>query len=101
VTSDEGSTGARHTVSGIAQCGTSTATLTGLTSYPDVSSIASDNKNCLCKMTTPNHGASWVFLLAGGSAAYCARYCANNCAHCVRSGVYDSCSRSAVLALPQ
>jgi hypothetical protein len=52
-------------------------------------------------MTTPNLGASWVFLRDFGSAANCAISCAVNCANCVRFGADYSCSRSAVLALPQ
>ncbi|MDR1071238.1 MAG: hypothetical protein LBL21_01180 [Rickettsiales bacterium] len=52
-------------------------------------------------MTAPNLGASWVFLNDLGSAASCAVSCAVYCAYCVLYGTSYSCSRSAVLALPQ
>ncbi|MDR3208646.1 MAG: hypothetical protein LBT45_02235, partial [Rickettsiales bacterium] len=65
----------------------------------DVSTIG-NNKNCLCKMTYPNLGGSWVFGAAFAAAAMCANHCAYYCAQCVQNGTKYSCSRSAVLALP-
>ncbi|MDR1071981.1 MAG: hypothetical protein LBL21_05055 [Rickettsiales bacterium] len=75
-------------------CNSSTASGT------NQSSALADNKNCWCRMTTPNLGASWVFYYASSSAASCAYDCAGSCAYCVRYGANNSCSRSAVLALP-
>jgi hypothetical protein len=73
-----------------------------LTSYPNVSTTVSENINCFCKMTSPNLGGAWVFLLDDNqSAAHCAYYCADRCARCVLTGNYgSSCDRSAVLELP-
>ncbi|MDR1071875.1 MAG: hypothetical protein LBL21_04505, partial [Rickettsiales bacterium] len=69
---------------------------------PWPSSTLANNKNCWCRMTSPHVGASWVFLYGAlGTAAYCAYYCAYHCAGCVLYGSSTSCSRSAVLALPQ
>jgi hypothetical protein len=95
VASDEGSPGVRHIVSGMSLCGNST------TSAISQSSTLADNKNCWCRMTTPNIGASWVFLRDWSSAANCAHECARYCADCVWSSINHSCTRSAVLALPQ
>ncbi|MDR1071877.1 MAG: hypothetical protein LBL21_04515 [Rickettsiales bacterium] len=94
VTSTQGSGTVKHTVSGMATCSSSNSDATS------VSSTASNNTNCWCRMTAPNLGASWVFLYAHGSAANCANNCAYNCAYCVLYGTDRSCSRSAVLALP-
>jgi hypothetical protein len=94
VTSDEGSPGVQHTVSGMSMCGSST------TSGTSQSATLADNKNCWCRMTSPNLGASWVFLYVYSSAAVCAFLCAYDCAGCVQAGGAFSCSRSAVLALP-
>jgi hypothetical protein len=52
-------------------------------------------------MSTPNLGASWVFLLVSVSPATCAYGCAYYCAYCVGVGTHNSCTRSAVLTLPQ
>jgi hypothetical protein len=95
VTSDQGSSGVKHTVSGTATCGSSSSSATGL----DTSTV-SNNKNCWCRMTAPNLGASWVFSFADSSSAFCASGCAYYCAYCVLNGTIHSCSRSAVLALP-
>ncbi|MDR1071584.1 MAG: hypothetical protein LBL21_03010 [Rickettsiales bacterium] len=99
VTSDEGSPGVQHTVSGMSQCTDDTGT-TKTTANPWPSSTLAVNVKCWCGMTSPHVGASWVFLVEYGSAAVCADSCANGCANCVLSGSYYSCSRSAVLALP-
>ncbi|MDR2268808.1 MAG: hypothetical protein LBD94_01330 [Rickettsiales bacterium] len=99
VTSDEGSTGVYHTVSGTSFCGsTSSGTYTNGT--PSYSTTGTNNTNCWCRMTSPNLGGSWVFLFDNGSASNCAYYCARNCAYCVRNGTNNSCSRAAVLSLP-
>jgi hypothetical protein len=57
-------------------------------------------------MTSPHLGASWVFYNAtyiseAAAAVGCARDCADNCAGCVQNGggVFNTCSRSKVLAL--
>jgi hypothetical protein len=98
VTSTQGSTPVKHTVSGMATCNTSN-------SYSDATSVdpttPSNNKNCWCRMTSPNLGGSWMFLYTFGSAGACARNCAYECTLCIRYGTrYSSCSRSALLALP-
>jgi hypothetical protein len=51
-------------------------------------------------MTSPNLGASWVFMGVNSSVSNCALYCANDCALCVQFGAVSSCSRAAVLSLP-
>jgi hypothetical protein len=95
VTSTQGSGTVKHTVSGMATCSNSSS------SVGDVNtSTALNNRYCWCRMTSPNLGASWVFLNDKGSAAYCAYDCAYYCAFCVQYGRNYSCSRSAVLALP-
>ncbi|MDR3208749.1 MAG: hypothetical protein LBT45_02770 [Rickettsiales bacterium] len=99
VTSDEGSSGVKHTVSGMSQCTDDTGTTsTNNVMWP--SSTLASNVNCWCRMTSPNLGGSWVFVYTSSSAAPCAYSCANNCAYCVLLGTYGSCARSAVLALP-
>jgi hypothetical protein len=95
VTSDQGSSGVKHTVSGTATCSNSGTSVTSLDTL-----TASNNRYCWCRMTAPNLGASWVYSHADSSAASCAYYCAVDCASCVLYGSYHSCRRSAVLALP-
>ncbi|MDR3208962.1 MAG: hypothetical protein LBT45_03910 [Rickettsiales bacterium] len=100
VTSDQGSAGVYHTVSGQSFC-SSVGNGTFTNWSPDFdTSISSNNKYCWCRMTSPNLGGSWAFLGDYGSAADCAIDCALHCANCVRSGADGSCNRSAVLALP-
>jgi hypothetical protein len=79
----------------MARCSNSTSSAISLDT-----STTSNNRNCFCRMTAPNLGASWVFLIDYGSAANCAQNCAYLCASCVQGGSSNSCSRSAVLALP-
>jgi hypothetical protein len=100
VTSDQGSTGVYHTVSGESLCSdTNSGTYTN--GSPSLSSTTTNNGYCWCRMSTPNLGASWVFVnTASGSAAACAHYCAYGCAVCFDSGSYGSCARSVVLTLP-
>ncbi|MDR1071347.1 MAG: hypothetical protein LBL21_01750 [Rickettsiales bacterium] len=99
VTSDEGSPGVKHTVSGMSQCASSSGT-TSTNQVMWSSDTLANNKNCWCRMSAPNLGASWVFLSDNGSAAHCASYCAHLCAVCVQLGAVNSCSRSALLELP-
>jgi hypothetical protein len=94
VTSDEGSSGVKHTVSGMSMCGNST------TYGSSQSTTLVDNKKCWCRMTSPNLGASWVFLYDYDLVIDCAYYCAYNCALCVQGRHVYSCTSSAVLALP-
>jgi hypothetical protein len=93
VTSDQGSSGVKHTVSGISMCGSSTSS--GISQ----SATLADNRNCWCRMTIPNLGDSWEFV-RGLPTGDCASYCAHLCADCVQNGVLYSCTRSAVLTLP-
>jgi hypothetical protein len=44
--------------------------------------------------------ANWVFNNSYGSNNDCNANCANNCGNCVRNGTNNSCSRSALVALP-
>jgi hypothetical protein len=99
VSSYQGSPGIKHIVSGVSQCTDNEGdTSTGWNVWP--SKTLADNKNCWCRMTSPNIGGSWVFLFAYSSSAGCAAGCADDCAYCIQNGAVDSCSRSAVLALP-
>jgi hypothetical protein len=99
VTSDQGSTGVYHTVSGQSFCSNnySVAVTDG---SPGISNASSININCWCRMTSPNLGASWVFLDPAGSAAGCASNCAAGCADCVLLGASASCHRPDILELP-
>jgi hypothetical protein len=102
ITSDQGSPGVYHTVSGQSYCSSNNGSNTYTNGSPSFSTSSSaDNKNCWCRMTTPHLGASWVFSSAISPAAYCAYHCANYCADCVRVGMNVSCTRSAVLELPK
>jgi hypothetical protein len=98
VTSNYGGGGAYHTVSGQAFC---SSTNTG--TYTDgVPSYSGTNAYCWCRMTSPNLGASWVYLGGDGVEAGCTSSCAYICAVCIQQGApsYNSCTRSAVLTLP-
>jgi hypothetical protein len=100
VTSDEGSTGVYHTVSGTSFCGNTTSG-TYTNGAPSCSVTGTNNVNCWCRMTSPNLGGSWVFLYADSAAFSCAGSCAYYCAHCVQDGASNSCSRAAVMELPE
>jgi hypothetical protein len=101
VTSDEGSPGVKHTVSGQSQCSeTGCSSPPCTTSMPWPSATLTANKYCWCRMIAPNLGASWVFDYAEASVNYCTNFCADFCASCVRMGLHGSCTRSAILALP-
>ncbi|MDR1071853.1 MAG: hypothetical protein LBL21_04385 [Rickettsiales bacterium] len=100
VTSDQGSPGVQHTVSGMSQCTDDIGTTT-TEENPWPSSTLADNTNCWCRMTSPNVGASWVFT-GVYSLSHCSYYCAFLCAHCIQFDTgTSSCTRSALLALPQ
>jgi hypothetical protein len=104
VTSDQGSVPVKHTVSGTSQCSSiACPTPPCASSSPSLtnSSTNANNKYCWCRMNAPNLGASWVFAFADSSGALCANNCASNCSACVWIGANNSCSRSALLALPQ
>jgi hypothetical protein len=101
VTSDQGSTGVYHTVSGQSFCSSNSGSGTYTGGSPSFdSTTSSNNKNCWCRMTSPNLGASWVFNYAILSAADCSHGCAYICAFCVQGGTAYLCTRSALLALP-
>jgi hypothetical protein len=99
VTSAQGGAGAYHTVSGESFCSSASG---GAYTYgnPSFADSPSNNKNCWCRMSAPNLGASWVFLFSNSVAADCATYCAPSCAECVSKGTSGSCARSSLLALP-
>ncbi|MDR1071277.1 MAG: hypothetical protein LBL21_01380 [Rickettsiales bacterium] len=99
VTSDQGSAGVYHTVSGQSFCSDN---INGVytSSTPSFNGISAYNMHCWCRMTAPNLGASWVYSNAHPRAAICVTNCADICANCVLSSAGSSCSRSAVLALP-
>jgi hypothetical protein len=105
VTSDQGSAGVYHTVSGQSFCSSNNGSGTYTNGTPDFDSAASSsNKYCWCRMTAPNLGASWVFqfdFLSISTAASCALNCAFGCTDCVLYGENWLCRRAAVLALPQ
>ena len=98
VTSDQGTPGINHTVTGSANCSMSTT---------NPHALEYDNKNtegvCWCRMTSPNLGAAWVLLgtIPGNFAAYqCSNACAYECSKCVLNESSKSCTRAAVLTLP-
>jgi hypothetical protein len=98
VTSDQGSAGVHHTVSGESFCSDKNSGVI-TDGSPSISSI-SPNNNCWCRMSAPNLGASWVFLHAYSIAADCAYNCAGSCAGCIQYNMSSPCTRSAVLTLP-
>jgi hypothetical protein len=97
--SDQGSPGAFHTVSGQSFC-SDVGSGTYVNDAPHFNDAPLNNKNCWCRMTSPNLGALWVFLVADSSSSNCSAGCASYCAYCAHVGAYGSCTRSAVLTLP-
>ncbi|MDR1071286.1 MAG: hypothetical protein LBL21_01425 [Rickettsiales bacterium] len=98
VTSDQGSGGVKHSVSGASTCSNSS------TAPNSISTGNQDDEGwCWCLMTSPHLGASWVLYGNTGGpypAFSCSNACARLCATCVQAGSSGSCTRAAVLALP-